>query len=133
MNSDLFWMKNAISIATHSSDEFPVGCIIVKDNIMIASSYNKIETLHDPTAHSEMLCIKQACKFLNCRYLCGCIMYITLEPCPMCEHAIQLARIDKVVFGAFQKAFSLHKNEVIGGILEEECTSMMNEFYKNKR
>ena len=133
MSHDLFWMRRAIEIAGNSGEDCPVGCVIVHNGCEISSSCNMVERRDDPIAHSEILCIRSACKSLGSRYLSGCTLYCTLEPCQMCDYAIKLARIDKVIFGSFRNDGSIFKNEVVGGVLENECTKMMSDFFKNVR
>ena len=142
-------IKKALQLAweAYYQEEVPVGALIVLDGKIIARSYNKKEGLQDPTAHAEMIAIKKACKLLNNWHLDNSVMYITLEPCPMCSYAIIQARIKKVVFGAydpkagaagsvvnlFKKDLFNHNTEVVGGILEEECGSILKKFFNERR
>lgn len=125
-------------------DEVPIGAIIVKDNQVIAASYNQKEMLQDVTAHAEMLAIRQACQKLGTWHLEDCILYSTLEPCIMCSGAIIQSRIQKVVYGASGQRWHgiseylkyhefNHHPEVLGGVLEEKCCSLISLYFKAKR
>lgn len=127
--------------------EVPVGAVIVKDGQVIASAHNFTETNNDPTAHAELLAIRQACAALGSARLLDCDLYVTLEPCAMCAAAISFARIRRLYYGAGDEKgggvahgarfFSLstchHKPEVYGGISESECGELLKEFFKRKR
>lgn len=124
------------------SDEVPVGAIIVCDNQIIARSHNYTERLNDVTAHAEMQVFTSASGYLGGKYLNECTLYVTLEPCNMCAGASYWTQLKKVVFGASDKkrGFSnlkeniLHpKTVIISGILEEECSKILKEFFKKKR
>lgn len=138
-----YFMKLALqeAEAAFEKDEVPVGCIIVFNNRVIARSHNLTETLNDVTAHAEMQAITSAANFLGGKYLQNCIMYITLEPCVMCAGALNWSQISKVVIGArddqrgfINKNLSLHpKTEVLTGILENECSQIVLDFFKSKR
>ena len=123
-------------------DEVPVGAIIVCDNQIIARAHNYTERLNDVTAHAEMQAFTSASDYLGGKYLNECTLYVTLEPCNMCAGASYWTQLKKVVFGASDKkrGFSnlkeniLHPNtEIISGILEEECSKILKEFFKKKR
>ena len=122
-------------------EEVPVGCIIVSNNRIIAKSHNLTETLTDVTAHAEMQAITSAANFLGGKYLQNCTMYVTLEPCVMCCGALSWSQISKVVIGArdenrgfINKNLQLHpKTEIVTGVLEEECSAIVKEFFKNRR
>lgn len=122
-------------------DEIPVGCIVVCKERIIAKSHNLTETLNDVTAHAEMQAITSAANFLGGKYLIDCTLYVTLEPCVMCCGALNWAQISKVVIGArdekrgfINKNLSLHpKTEIITGILENECSQIVRDFFQNKR
>ena len=130
-----------------SLDEVPIGAVIVKDGKVIASGYNKVESTNIATEHAEIVAIRKACKKLGGWRLDGCEMFVTLEPCPMCAGAIVNARIKKVYFGAYEpksgSAQSKHKvltesglNHTTlyeGGILQEECSSLLTNYFKSKR
>lgn len=149
MLNDEKWMKQAIkqAIMAATKDEVPIGCVIVKDDKIIARAYNKRERNQQSIAHAEILAIQKACKKLNTWRLEGCTLYVTLEPCPMCAGAIIQSRIERVVYGAYDpkggcvgsctnlfetKGFN-HYPSYTGGILEEECSSLLKEFFKQKR
>jgi tRNA(adenine34) deaminase len=142
-------MKEALQLAwkAFKQEEVPVGALIVLEDKIIARAYNKKEALQDPTAHAEILAIREACRFSKSWHLEDAIMYVTLEPCPMCSYAIIQARLKRLVFGAydpkagaagsvvnlFQEKLFNHKIEVIGGVLEEECGMVLKEFFHNRR
>ncbi len=136
-------MKMALQEAETALErnEVPVGCIVVFENRIIARAHNLTETLNDVTAHAEMQAITSAANFLGGKYLKNCTMYITLEPCIMCCGALNWSQISKVVIGArdeqrgfISKNLSLHpKTEIITGILENECSNIVKEFFKEKR
>lgn len=143
MFTDEYFMKIAFQEAEAAleKDEIPVGCIIVSGNRIIARAHNLTETLNDVTAHAEMQAITSAANFLGGKYLQNCTMYITLEPCVMCSGALNWSQITKVVIGArdeqrgfINKNLTLHpKTEIVTGILENECSSILKDFFKSKR
>ena len=102
INDNMRWMTKAIDQANYAlkKDEVPIGAVIVKDNKIIGKGYNQVESLKDSTAHAEILAIKKATIILKNKYLIGCSLYVTLEPCPMCAGAIIQSRISQVVYGA---------------------------------
>lgn len=128
-------------------DEVPVGCIIVLNDKIIAKAHNKKETTNDPCGHAEIITIRKACKKINNWRLENCEMYVTIEPCIMCSGAIIQSRIKKVFYGAKDnKGGGLgtsinvleakninHVPEVYGGILLEECSKIISEYFKTKR
>lgn len=130
----------------YAENEVPVGCIIVKDNEIIASAYNKKEQYKDGLAHAELLAIKQAQSVLGTWRLNNCELYVTLEPCPMCAGAIIQSRISKLIFGAknlvygsfgtiinLEDKFPDSKNlEVFSDIFEEESAKLIKAFFRNK-
>lgn len=123
-------MKLALKIASEVvPPDCPIGCVLVCNKTKIACGVNQTEIKADPTAHAELLCIQEACLVLGRRNLSDCVLYCTLEPCPMCEEAIKLARIEKVVFGAFRKKQSNDNIKFIGGILENECANLLSNFF----
>ena len=147
-NSDEYYMSLAINEAKkgYKKGEVPIGCIIVKDDKIIAKAYNKRETLGLSLAHAEVLAIKKACKKLHDWRLEGCCMYITLEPCVMCSGAIIQSRIPKVVYGALDYRFGTHKSiinlfdvkfnhtvNIRGGVMESECSTLIKDFFKDLR
>ena len=127
-------------------DEVPIGAVIIHKDRIIAQAHNQVERLCDPTAHAEMIAITQAANYLKSKWLEGCTLYVTVEPCSMCAGALILSRIDKIVFGvedpktgAFGSRVDInslrlnHKVKVKKGILEKECGQILKEFFKNKR
>ncbi len=142
--NDEYFMKKAFSEAVQAFEkgEVPVGAVIVSNKKIIARAHNLTETLNDVTAHAEMQAITAAANLLGGKYLNDCTLYVTVEPCVMCAGALAWAQIGRIVYGAadekrgFKKyaAKSLHpKTEVINGILETECTELMQEFFRRKR
>jgi tRNA(adenine34) deaminase len=141
--TDEYFMKKALQEAeiAFEKGEIPVGAIIIVDNRIIARSHNLTELLNDVTAHAEMQSITAASNYLGGKYLTGCTLYVTLEPCQMCAGALYWSQISKIVIGARdeQRGFikmgtQLHpKTIVVEGILENECSSLMRAFFKNKR
>lgn len=146
---DQYFMKLALSLAqkAESLDEVPVGAVIVKNNIVIASSFNQKITKQDATEHAELSAIKIASQALNTWCLDDCTLYVTLEPCSMCAGAIIHARLNRLVFGAYDpKAGACgsviniinhpslnHRPLVTGGVLETECSEILKSFFRNKR
>lgn len=143
MFTDEYFMKIALQQAQEAleKDEVPIGCIIVSQNRIIAKSHNLTETLNDVTAHAEMQAITSAANFLGGKYLINCTLYVTLEPCVMCCGALNWSQISKVVIGArdeqrgfLNKNLSLHpKTEVVTGVMENECSQIVKDFFKGKR
>lgn len=141
--SDEYFMKKALLEAQSAFEkgEIPVGSVVVCDNRVIAKSHNLTELLNDVTAHAEMQSITAAANFLGGKYLKGCTMYITLEPCQMCAGALYWSQIDRVVFGASdtQRGYrtmgvKLHpKTQITSGILEQECAELIVRFFQQKR
>ena len=142
------YMKEAIALAMESEKEgeVPVGAVIVKDGEIIARGRNRRETEKNALCHAEIEAINEACKKLGGWRLFGCDLYVTLEPCPMCAGAIINSRMKTVYFGAYDnKAGSFgsvadfdriaynHKPEIIAGVMEEECSSILTDFFKKLR
>lgn len=143
------WMKQAITQARKAlhNDEVPVGCVIVYQDQVIGRGYNRRETRQLPFEHAEMMAIAQACRRLKTWRLEDCTLYVTLEPCPMCAGAIIQSRIPQVVFGAYDpkggsvtSCISLfdipqynHHPSYRGGVMEEECASLLKDFFRKKR
>lgn len=141
MNNDEYYMGKAIEKAkeAYKLDEVPIGAVIVKDNKIIASSFNHKELDNVATYHAEILAINEACLKLNTWHLDDCTLYTTVEPCMMCTGAIKQARISRVVFGTSNDAFGYlsklndSKIDVVAGVLSDECLSLLSSFFKNKR
>ncbi len=149
ISEDEKFMKEAIKQAkkAYKIDEVPIGCVIVNDGKIIARGYNRRNTDKNTLSHAELIAIKKASKILGDWRLEDCTMYVTLEPCQMCSGAIVQSRLKKVVIGCMnQKAGCAgsilnllemdefnHKVEVIRGIKEEECSTMLTNFFKELR
>ena len=147
--TDEFFMKEALKQArkAESIGEVPIGAVIVKDNKIIAWAYNKREKIQSADAHAEMLAIRKACRSVGNWRLSGCTLYVTLEPCPMCAGAMINARIDRIVYGAPNPQSGAcgtrlhlpemnllnHTPEICGGILQQDCAKLMNDFFKAVR
>lgn len=143
MFSDEYFMRLAYSeaLTSYHRGEIPVGCVVVSENRIIAKAHNLTETLNDVTAHAEMQAITASADFLGGKYLKNCTMYITLEPCVMCCGALNWSQISRVVIGArdpqrgfINKNLTLHpKTEVTIGIMEQECSQILIDFFKERR
>jgi tRNA(adenine34) deaminase len=141
--NDEYFMKKALQEAelAFEKGEIPVGALIVIDNKIIARTHNLTELLNDVTAHAEMQAITSAANFLGGKYLTGCTLYVTLEPCQMCAGALYWSQISKIVFGAsdehrgFEKMRTqLHpKTTFVRGVLAEEASELMKRFLAGKR
>ena len=141
--NDAYFMRQALqeSQKAYDEDEVPVGAVIVANDQIIARAHNLTEKLTDVTAHAEMQAITAAASFLGGKYLKGCTLYVTLEPCVMCGGALYWSQIDKIVFAAADekrgagKVGELYhpKTKVVSGVLEDECSLLMQEFFRNKR
>ncbi|PAJ74155.1 tRNA adenosine(34) deaminase TadA [Pseudoalteromonas sp. NBT06-2] len=146
---DEYWMHEALKLANkaESEGEIPVGAIIVKDNKVIATGWNRSINTHDPSAHAEMLAIREAGKVLENYRMLGCTLYVTLEPCFMCAGLLVHSRIERLVFGADDlktgSAGSLmnlvkhpdlnHQLDVTSGVLAERCGNKLSHFFKRRR
>lgn len=128
--------------AAWEQGEIPVGAVVVAQGRVIGRGHNLTETLHDVTAHAEMQAITAAAETLGGKYLTGCALYVTVEPCVMCAGAIGWSQLGRLIYGASdeKRGFrrfapeALHpKTEVAGGVLETECAQLMKEFFKGKR
>ncbi len=148
MKTDEYFMKLALKEAQKAYDmgEVPIGCVIVKDDKVIARGYNKREKLNSSLAHAEIIAINKASKKLNSWRLEGCKMYITLEPCIMCGGAIIQSRIDEVIYGAKDNRFGVHDSitnifnlkfnhtvSIKNKVLESECSNIISDFFKKLR
>ncbi len=144
MLNDEYYMRQALSEAqiAFQKNEVPIGAVVVCQGRIIARAHNLIETLNDVTAHAEMQAITSAANVLGGKYLSDCTLYVTLEPCSMCAGGLLWSQIPKVVYGAKdeKKGYSLYspnilhvKTLVVSGVLEEECASLLKEFFKQRR
>lgn len=144
MTNDEKYMKEAIreALVAAQEDEVPVGAVIVCRGKVIARGHNMTERLNDPTAHAEMIAITAATEAVGGKYLSGCTLYVTVEPCPMCAGALAWTQISRVVYGALdpKRGFSLYspvllhpRTEVTAGILAEECGKIVSDFFREKR
>jgi tRNA(adenine34) deaminase len=141
--TDEYFMKKALQEAEMAFDkgEIPVGAIIAVNNIIIARSHNLTELLNDVTAHAEMQAITAAANYLGGKYLVGCTLYVTLEPCQMCAGALYWSQISKIVYGAsdenrgfVKKGTQLHpKTTLVSGVLANEASELMKRFFAEKR
>ena len=142
--NDEYFMRQALLEAkkAYEMDEVPVGAVIVANNKIIARAHNLTEKLNDVTAHAEIQAITAASEFLGAKYLTGCTLYVTLEPCVMCGGALYWSQIDKVVFaarddkrGAGKISESIYhpKTLVTNGLLSEECGALLKDFFAKKR
>ncbi len=142
------WIRECLRQAKKAfkAGEVPVGAVVVKGGKVIAKAHNKVESLRDPTAHAELIAIKKALRKLNQKYLYGCTMYVSLEPCAMCAYALILARIDKVVFlvqdekaGAVISQYNLLDEPVFNHRVKwiykplESAKTMLKEFFERLR
>ena len=149
MDRDIEFMKEALKEAelARLEDEVPIGCVIVKDDQIIARGHNQRDKSHNPLGHAETLAIKAASEVVNDWQLVDCSLYVTIEPCIMCSGAIIQSRIKRVVYGApdikggaFGSSINIldanninHRPEVTKGVLEKECADIIKNYFKNKR
>ena len=141
--TDEYFMKKALQEAEMAFEkgEIPVGALIVIDNKVIARSHNLTELLHDVTAHAEMQSITAAANYLGGKYLIGCTLYVTLEPCQMCAGALYWSQISKIVYGATDEhrgfvkmGTQLHpKTTIMKGVLANEASELMKRFFAERR
>jgi tRNA(adenine34) deaminase len=143
------WMELALTHAREAGarGEVPVGAVLVRDGKAIAATGNRVGELSDPTAHAEILAIREAARILGTPRLIGGDLYVTLEPCPMCATALSFARVDRVFFGAFdikgggidhgpriyEQPTCHHRPDVFGGMSEKACAAVLVEFFLDKR
>lgn len=146
---DYKWMQAAIAEAERAEaiGEVPIGAVIVKDGEIIGRGYNLRETSLDPTAHAEMIAIREASRHLGAWRLLDCTLYVTLEPCPMCAGALVQGRIRKVVYGTtdpkagcagtlmnlLQEPRFNHETELVGGLMQQECADLLTRFFRRLR
>lgn len=142
--TDEQYMREALreASAAEARGEVPVGGVVVCKGRIIARAHNLTETLTDPTAHAEMQLIGMAAGELGGKYLNDCVLYVTIEPCPMCAAALAWAQLGRLVYGAEDPKRGYHlyspsllhpKTEVTSGILSQECGGLVSEFFKKKR
>lgn len=146
--SDESMMRLALSAAKKAgaAGEVPVGAVICRGEQILACCGNQVESTEDPSAHAELLCIREAASLLHSRYLDHCTLYVTLEPCPMCAGAILQSHLPRLVYGAADPKsgaihsllaiFELglpHHPEICSGVLEEDCSNMLKSFFRKKR
>jgi len=142
--SDEYFMNEAFKEAQRSfeKDEVPVGAVVVWKNRIIARAHNLVETLNDPTAHAEMQAFTAATNTIGGKYLDECVLYVTLEPCPMCAGAAFWSQLGRIVYGASddKRGYSLirqpllHPRTVVqGGIMKKECSEVLKQFFAKKR
>lgn len=138
------FMRKAIAEAQQAlqEGEIPIGAVIVCNDRIIARAHNLTETLHDVTAHAEMQAITSAANELGGKYLTDCTLYVTIEPCTMCAGALGWSHLSRIVYGVAdeKRGYQLYapralhpKTKITGGILEEECRQLMQDFFRNKR
>jgi tRNA(adenine34) deaminase len=143
------WMAHAIRLArrSESSDEVPVGAVLVADDEVVGEGWNQPIALSDPTAHAEVLALRQAAERRGNYRLVDCTLYVTIEPCTMCAGALVHARVKRLVFGAPEKRAGAvvssarvlsnpnlnHKVEVVSGVLEEQCSALVRSFFQRRR
>jgi tRNA(adenine34) deaminase len=147
--ADSQFIRNALDLAAEATkrNEVPVGALVVRDATIIAAATNRTIRDQDPTAHAEILAIREASSKLDRWRLDDCTLYITLEPCAMCAGAVVLSRIRRVVFGAWDDKAGMagsvsdllrhpllnHRPEVRGGVLAEECAALLEDFFRSQR
>ena len=144
LKSDVFFMRQAVEEAREAlrQGEIPIGAVVVCRDRIIARAHNLTETLADVTAHAEMQAITSAANYLGGKYLSECTLYVTVEPCVMCAGAIGWAQVRRIVYGCadekrgYQRFApkALHpKATVVGGVMEEECRQLMQNFFRERR
>jgi tRNA(adenine34) deaminase len=149
VNRDTDWMRHALDLAARAEaeGEVPVGALVVRDDQVLGEGWNQPVALRDPTAHAEILALRNAAQKIGDYRLGGATLYVTLEPCPMCAAAIAHARIARLVFGAWDprqgaagSAFNLvatealnHRVDAFGGVLSEECGAVLKRFFEARR
>ena len=141
---DQKYMREALAEAklALADGEIPIGAVVVCKGRIIGRGHNMTERLNDPTAHAEMIAITAATEALGGKYLEDCTLYVTVEPCPMCAGALNWAQVPRIVYGApdpkrgstlFSPSLFHPKTTLSGGILQEDCATLMKEFFKEKR
>ena len=141
---DIKFMHEALKEAhlAAAEDEVPIGAVVVCRGRIIGRGHNMTERLNDPTAHAEMIAITAACGEMGGKYLNDCILYVTVEPCPMCAAAMNWAQLGKLVYGAGdpKRGFTLYKpsllhpkTETVSGVMAEDCSALVSDYFKTKR
>jgi tRNA(adenine34) deaminase len=149
MKNDEYWMQQALDLACQArlAGEVPVGAVLVLNNECIGRGWNRPITDNDPTAHAEIITLRKGGQYLKNYRLCEASLYITLEPCIMCAGAIVHARLARVVFGASDPRYGAagsvfnvltsdrqnHRPQISGGVLEAQCSGILQEFFRQKR
>jgi len=149
LDPDRRWMRLALAEAQRAFEagEVPVGAVVVKGGQIVGRGHNQVERLQDPTAHAEMLAVSAACQTLATKNLAGCTLYVTLEPCPMCAGALVWARLDRLVFGAFDEkagaASTLydipadprlnHQLATVSGVEADHSADLLRAFFRQRR
>ena len=144
MEEDIRYMRDALREAQAALEEgeVPIGAVVVCKGRIIARGHNLTETLNDVTAHAEMQAVTAAASWLGGKYLNDCTLYVTVEPCPMCAASLNWAQVGRIVYGAAdpRRGYSLFtppllhpRTQVTAGILSDECSALMKEFFKEKR
>lgn len=149
LEPDRRWMRLALREAEQAFEEgeVPIGAIVVKSGVLVGRGRNAVERLNDPTAHAEILAVSAACATLGTKFLDGCTLYVTLEPCPMCAGALVWARLSRLVFGALDaKAGAVetlytipqdgrlnHRVEVVSGVEAETAADLLRAFFQQRR
>jgi tRNA(adenine34) deaminase len=148
-DDDERWMREALGLAVEArrAGEVPIGAVLVKDGLPLARGYNRPISSSDPTAHAEMIVLREAARLLGNYRLPGCTLYVTLEPCAMCAGALVAARISRLVFGARDLRFGAvrskfriadsdllnHRVEITEGVLGAEATALLQDFFNERR
>ena len=146
MKSDEDYMRMALAEAKKAfeKEEVPIGAVVVMQDKIIAKGFNQVELMNDSTAHAEIIALTTAYNYLGSKYLPEATLYVTVEPCLMCSGALYWSKIGRIVFGAYDEKNSYRKvagpnnpfhpkTEIVGGVLEEECSELMKEFFKKLR
>ncbi|MBQ4299043.1 MAG: nucleoside deaminase [Bacteroidales bacterium] len=144
MDRDIRFMNEALKEARYalSDGEIPIGAVVVWRDSIIARGHNMTEKLHDTTAHAEMLAVTAATEAIGGKYLQDCTLYVTIEPCPMCAGALNWAQVGRIVYGAAdpRRGYSLFtpsllhpRTEVSSGVLADECSALVQDFFKARR
>ncbi|WP_412069691.1 tRNA adenosine(34) deaminase TadA [Rubrivirga sp. IMCC43871] len=149
LDTDRRWMRQALAEAerAYEAGEVPVGAVVVQGHRVVGRGHNQVERLADPTAHAEMLAVSAACQTLGTKFLTGCTLYVTLEPCPMCAGALVWARLDRLVFGALDEkagaASTLydipgdrrlnHQIPTVSGVEADRAADLLRDFFRQRR